>query len=564
MATTVKTCKKCEKGYYIRAADAAFYDKINVLYPDLCPNCREQRRMAFRNERTLHLRNCSKCKKEIVSIYAHDVDFPVYCSNCWTSEDWEAKEYAKDFDFSKSFFEQYNDLKNSVPRINLFNTDCKESEYTNQSYNNENCYLCFGIKDCQHCFFSSNILRCDNVFDSEYIFDSKDCYECVDCFDLKNCFYSKKSRDCKNCDLLYDCNDCEDCIACVGLRGKKFHIFNKPCSEEAYKKFRAEYLSKGGDYFHELFDKFLKFTLDYPRKSFWMHRSEGVLGNNIYNSRDAYHVFEAFETKDCAYSSWIFRANDCLDVYGVSTSSYCYESIGVDESNKALFSNNCECCSDIYYSDLCLFSKKLFGCIGLKNKKYYIFNKKYLKDDYEKLVKKIIEHMKKTGEWGEFFPIENSPFAYNVTIANDFYHLSEKEIKEKKYNYRNLIPLHQGEETIKSCELPDSIEDVNESILDEILSCCDCGRNYQILKEEFTFYKEKHVHLPEKCPDCRHQDRVKLRSPHRLWERACGHCGKIMLCTYPPEKPDIVFCRGCYKKEITGKQNGPPEIIHKH
>ncbi|MBU0671366.1 hypothetical protein KKF29_04380, partial [Patescibacteria group bacterium] len=371
MATTVKTCKNCEKGYYIRAADAAFYDKINVPSPNLCPNCREQRRMAFRNERILHLRNCSKCKKEIVSIHAHDVNFPVYCPDCWMSEDWDAQKYAKDFDFSKSFFDQFNDLKNRVPRINLYNTDCKESEYTNQSYNNEGCYLCFGIKECKHSFFSSNVIRCENVFDCEYTFDSKECYECVDCFDLENCFFSKKSRNCINCDLLYDCNDCEECIACVGLRSKKFHIFNKPYSEAAYKKFKAEYLLMGREQFHELFEKFLQFTLDYPRKSFWMHRCEAVLGNNIFNSRNLYYVFEGFQTMDCAYSAWVFRAHNCFDVYGVSASSNCYECIGVDESSRALFSNNCECCSNVTYSDLCLYSKNLFGCIGLKNKKYY-------------------------------------------------------------------------------------------------------------------------------------------------------------------------------------------------
>lgn len=31
---------------------------------------------------------------------------------------------------------------------------------------------------------------------------------------------------------------------------------------------------------------------------------------------------------------------------------------------------------------------------------------------------KIIEHMKSTGEWGQFFPLTLSPFAYNETAAN--------------------------------------------------------------------------------------------------------------------------------------------------
>jgi hypothetical protein len=29
--------------------------------------------------------------------------------------------------------------------------------------------------------------------------------------------------------------------------------------------------------------------------------------------------------------------------------------------------------------------------------------------------------MQKTGEWGEFFPIETSPFNYEETVAMDYY-----------------------------------------------------------------------------------------------------------------------------------------------
>jgi hypothetical protein len=33
------------------------------------------------------------------------------------------------------------------------------------------------------------------------------------------------------------------------------------------------------------------------------------------------------------------------------------------------------------------------------SKQYCILNKQYTKEEYEELVPKIIEHMKKTGEW---------------------------------------------------------------------------------------------------------------------------------------------------------------------
>ena len=89
---------------------------------------------------------------------------------------------------------------------------------------------------------------------------------------------------------------------------------------------------------------------------------------------------------------------------------------------------------------MCHHCQDCFGCVGLKNKSYCIFNKQYSKQEYNELVPKIIEHMKKplpnpllggegTSERGEFFPAKYSPYAYNETNAYDYFPLSRKEIQ---------------------------------------------------------------------------------------------------------------------------------------
>jgi hypothetical protein len=80
-------------------------------------------------------------------------------------------------------------------------------------------------------------------------------------------------------------------------------------------------------------------------------------------------------------------------------------------------------------------SSNLFGSSGLRNKEYYIFNKQYTKEEYEVLVPKIIEHMKGTGERGEFFDPSLSPFGYNETVAQDYYPLSKSQAQERKYTW---------------------------------------------------------------------------------------------------------------------------------
>jgi hypothetical protein len=70
----------------------------------------------------------------------------------------------------------------------------------------------------------------------------------------------------------------------------------------------------------------------------------------------------------------------------------------------------------------------MFGCIGVNHGKYVVLNTSYSKQEYETLSTRIIDHMKSTGEWGEFFPLSVCPYPYNDTAAMDFYPLSESEV----------------------------------------------------------------------------------------------------------------------------------------
>ena len=85
----------------------------------------------------------------------------------------------------------------------------------------------------------------------------------------------------------------------------------------------------------------------------------------------------------------------------------------------------------MWYSMHCRSSSNCFGCIGLHDAEYCIFNKQYTKDDYEKTVAKIINYMIETGEWGEFFHPSLSPFGYNETVAQEYYPLQNVQNVQK-------------------------------------------------------------------------------------------------------------------------------------
>jgi hypothetical protein len=110
MDSQIKRCQNCKENFTIEPDDFAFYEKVKVPAPTFCPNCRLQRRMTFRNERTLYKDTCDLCKRSILSMYSPDKPFTVYCRECWYGDGWDPMQYGRAYDFTKPFFTQFREL----------------------------------------------------------------------------------------------------------------------------------------------------------------------------------------------------------------------------------------------------------------------------------------------------------------------------------------------------------------------------------------------------------------------------------------------------------------------
>src|ERR1700748_171118 len=93
-----RLCQNCKKDFYVHSEDFDFYGKLSVPAPLTCPGCRFERRLMFRNERTLYKRNCDKCGKGIVTIFSPGGKQTVYCSPCWWGDSWDQHAYGMDYD----------------------------------------------------------------------------------------------------------------------------------------------------------------------------------------------------------------------------------------------------------------------------------------------------------------------------------------------------------------------------------------------------------------------------------------------------------------------------------
>ena len=67
MNSETKSCQNCQKDFTIEPDDFAFYEKMKVPAPTFCPECRLQRRLAWRNEKSFYERTCGLCEKAITN-----------------------------------------------------------------------------------------------------------------------------------------------------------------------------------------------------------------------------------------------------------------------------------------------------------------------------------------------------------------------------------------------------------------------------------------------------------------------------------------------------------------
>ena len=564
MDQEIKNCKNCKKDFVIEPDDFNFYEKIKVPPPTWCSKCRQQRRYAWRNERTLYRHNCDFCGKSTVTIYSPNKPYKVYCNLCWWGDDWDFASYGRDFDFTRPFFEQFSELQHEVPRMALLNKNSINSDYTNHSGDNKNVYLSFSCFDGENVIYSTWIMKSRDCMDCGYIYEKGErLYECIDSRKSYQCQYGIFLKDCSSCYYCYDCHGCNECFMSTNLRNKSYIFKNKQYTREEYFNKLKEYeitsfITREGlnKEFQDLVEK------DAIHRYVVSERNVNSVGSLIFNCKNAMNVFDLESGEDCKYIYSSLELKDCMDMYhtGYST-SLCYELQGCTRTYNCLSCHLCYDNAHISYSDTCQNSQNLFGCVSVKKGEYMILNKKYSKADYETLKEKIIEHMKKTGEYGEFFPPKIAPVYYNETQGNLYMPMTKEEVLAKGWHWEENIPGTFGKETISSVSIPDKIEDVSDNYLNEIFSCVDCSKNYNITRNELLFYRKEHIPFPRKCPNCRYKRRFDLRPKRELWHRKCmctqenytnhnGPCPVEFETCYSPDGKELVYCESCYNKEV--------------
>ncbi|MFA6177578.1 MAG: hypothetical protein WC694_01630 [Candidatus Paceibacterota bacterium] len=579
MKSETKNCQNCKKDFKIEPEDFNYYKKIQVPAPTFCPWCRLQRRMAWRNERTLYKRKCDLCKKNIISMYHESVPFPVYCRECWFGDGWEATSFSRDYDFSRPFFEQFNKLMNVVPRLALWHRNVINSDYTNYAGESKNVYLSFSVvKGSENVFYSKNVDKSTDIIDCLNINEGQNLYENIQSEKNYNCQYLLLSKNCLDSYFLVDCVNCSNCLLSYNLRNKEFYIRNKQYSKEEYLK-EKERLNLSS---RDSLEVFLKEFKEIKEKSIYRFtnivRSVNATGNNLSNVKNCQNCFDVYNAENLKYCYRVLESfKDSMDSSQAMKSELMYEYVtgSLNDYNVKFSHSAFSSVSNVEYTDSCINSSNLFGCIGIRNKENVIFNKICSKDEFDKLRLEIIKQMEnipfvdKAGrvyKYGEFFPIEVCPFAYNETFAQEINPMTKTEVEKNGYRWLEQ-DVKNFQITIPVENIPDTIDEVDDKILGEVLECAhkgscihQCNIAFRLANFELDFYKKNKIPLPILCPNCRYYERFYQLPAWKLWKRTCmcekenhtheSKCEIEFETSYAPERPEIVYCEKCYQQEI--------------
>jgi len=534
-----RDCVVSWKSFAIFQGDLDFYHKIwptfngkkyPCLAPVMEPHERSIHRLSFRNNKKLYRRNCDLTGKNIISEHPADSPYKVYHQDDWYTDSRDPTTYGQEIDWNKSFFEQFENLLLKVPKMALVNVNSENSQYANYVSNAKNCYMTsVSYHNSEDIYYSCRVMSSNNCCDCYHLENCERCIGCTDGWNLQSCYYTHICNDSRFCYFSAFLENCSDCIFCNNLVNKQYYIFNKQYTKEQYNEYIKK-LKADPEFFTKWFTKFKEILQSAIYPAVKIIRSENSYWSNIYDNKNTLFCVGLSEWEDCRYSGWEYT-KDIRDVSGGKIEMWLESiNVGLEWTYHLIGCKSIISCSNMYYCDNCYDNcEYCFGCVGLRWKKYYIFNKQYSKEDREREVSILAEKMTKEWVRWHFFPRKLTAFAYNDTWAYEIAELTKEEAIDKWFKRKD--------EEFKKYDW-------------EWVECEKSGRGFRHISLELKLYSSLWVPAPKIHPDERHRELYKRRAWEKFHLISCSKCKTKTLSVYPQDSGLKIYCPDCYNKEI--------------
>ncbi len=558
-----QACKNCATPFECSSLDLDFLKRISptidgetyeIPAPSLCPSCRLQRRLAHRNQIYVSLLRSETTTQRLFTMYFGSPPFPIISNQEWWDEiGWSPEQHGRDFDFSRPFFEQWAELRDSVPRpaLNSISGTIENSEYCNNCGWLKNCYFCFDADRSRDCMYLENLADCVDCIDCTATLNCELCYDCAGC---SKCYNLQSSLNCVECSdsfYLKNCRGCSSCFGCMNLHRATYCFFNQQLTEEAYReqllRLNLTSWSERGTWQRRADDLFRGLPMPHLVGT----RIENCNGNHIHSSRNvhnSYFITSAEDVRHCdivksggrdlqdstiAFGTPELMLETCICGLHVSRLCFCY---------------NCwDGAHDLFYCDTAHGAQHCFGTVCMRKRSYCILNKQYSKEEYYRLLPLIINHMRKTGEWGEYFPMKLSPWPYNLSFASRYFPLTESGARGQGLAWLELPLPEVSSACATAASLPDGLPETNAAI---IARCEVSGKVFRITSEEIRRLRQLKAPLPRVAYDVRMNERSARCGGLQLKQRTCSRSGQGISTVYGEREEPVVFDREVWEKDF--------------
>lgn len=545
-----KICEHCQKEFIITEIEQSLSEKIGLELSTVCSRCLLKQHLSFWIFGKFRKGKSDLSGENLITVLPENSRYPIYSFKEWNSDDWDAMDYGVDYDPNELFFKQLQNLQEKVPHPHQNGSNSVNCDYCDDVWNSKNCYLARSMEECEDLLYSYRNLKVKNSIDVAICFTSERCFSCLNCINSYKLFYSRDSKDCIDSYFLFDCRNCQNCFMCSNLRGKSYCIENAQYTKEEYNE-KLKSINLGS--YREI--ELLRQQFEEMLKNEAIHRlnfnikANNSTGNNLLNVNNCINCNTISDCEDAVNTirgMWhksTLNANGCWYVELIGNCNCCLNSYGLKYSNwtASKFSE---------YLDLCRDCENCFGCVGLKKKKYCILNKQYTKEEYDKLKNEIINKMKKDEEYGKFLPYSMSPGPFNFSTSSLYFpNISKEEILSLGGYWKDID--ESNIEGMLTNELPDSIDDVDESICTQALICPETGWRFNISNDELEFYKQYNIPLPRKHFDVRTRELIKYSTVLDTASYECHYCKKEIEAYYPKDwEYKNIACENCYQQNL--------------
>lgn len=150
-------------------------------------------------------------------------------------------------------------------------------------------------------------------------------------------------------------------------------------------EYSAEY-----DFSRPFFEQFRELMLRTPMTALFDSKSTGSSYCNVtVEHKNSYLSSAGWNNEDCMYLNRTAFNKNSLDLYVCGRNEFCYENVYCEDSYRLFYSHTSESCNDSYFLYDCRGCSNCFGCTGLRNKQYHIFNVPYAKEEYAAKIKEF-------------------------------------------------------------------------------------------------------------------------------------------------------------------------------